>query len=266
MSDAREGMSIPLPERPEFISGLSGIDAITLLEIIHQTLSCSTEEDFVDLFPKLQQLFPFDFAGALLGGIDEGNKLVIAHGVNIGFPSEWLSEYLAKGYFHLDVVTKETFRICRPGHWYYGMENYVVPEEIVSLNMDLGMAECYSHGASRSSPGQYGAMFCFTGPSIKYDRRAISALAVVVPHLHLTLSTIFNGRQSNENRPVLTAREKEVLNWLKQGKSSWDISVILGISESTANYHVYNIMRKLDASNRSQAVAIAVRLGLIDFY
>jgi DNA-binding CsgD family transcriptional regulator len=62
----------------------------------------------------------------------------------------------------------------------------------------------------------------------------------------------------------LSAREKEVLNWLKHGKSSWDISVILDISESTANYHVYNIMRKLAAVNRPQAVAVAVRLGLID--
>jgi DNA-binding CsgD family transcriptional regulator len=262
MSDERKRMPISSPEHSEFLSGLSGADAIGLLEIIHQGLSCSTEKDFIGLFPKLQQLFPFDFAGALLGGVDEGNELVIAHGVNISFPSEWLSEYLAKGYFHQDVVTKETFRICRPGHWSYEMKKYEVPKEIKSLNMDLGMTECYTHGASRSNPGQYGAMFCFTGPSIKYDRRAISALAVVVPHLHLVLSNIFSCRQSNNNCPVLTAREKEVLNWLKHGKSSWDISVILGISESTANYHVYNIMRKLDASNRPQAVAIAVRLGL----
>jgi DNA-binding CsgD family transcriptional regulator len=63
---------------------------------------------------------------------------------------------------------------------------------------------------------------------------------------------------------VLSAREKEVLNWLKQGKSSWEISVILGISESTVNFHVYNVMHKLDASSRPQAVAAAAHLGLID--
>lgn len=66
------------------------------------------------------------------------------------------------------------------------------------------------------------------------------------------------------HKTVLSAREKEVLNWLKQGKSSWDVSVILDISERTVNYHVYNIMRKLEAVNRPQALAAAARLGLID--
>jgi LuxR family quorum-sensing system transcriptional regulator SolR len=42
------------------------------------------------------------------------------------------------------------------------------------------------------------------------------------------------------------------------------MSVILGISESTVNFHVYNIMQKLGATNRPQTVAVAARLGLID--
>jgi len=54
------------------------------------------------------------------------------------------------------------------------------------------------------------------------------------------------------------------LNWLKQGKSSWDMSVILSISERKVNYHVYNIMEKLGAINRPQAVSIALHLGLIE--
>jgi DNA-binding CsgD family transcriptional regulator len=66
------------------------------------------------------------------------------------------------------------------------------------------------------------------------------------------------------DQPILSDREKEVLNWLKQGKSSWEISVIFGISERTVNYHIYNIMEKLQTTNRAQAVAVATRLGLID--
>ncbi len=79
-----------------------------------------------------------------------------------------------------------------------------------------------------------------------------------------SLSQISGKKPSGCEVKVLSAREKELLNWLKLGKSSWDISVILGISESRTNYHVYNIMRKLNAVNRPQAVAVAVRLGLID--
>lgn len=56
-----------------------------------------------------------------------------------------------------------------------------------------------------------------------------------------------------------------MLKWLKQGKSTWDVSVILGISERTIKFHVSNIMvQKLDASTRTHAVAIAIEQGPVD--
>jgi DNA-binding CsgD family transcriptional regulator len=64
----------------------------------------------------------------------------------------------------------------------------------------------------------------------------------------------------------LSPREIEVLQWLKGGKSSWDISIILRISERTVNFHIRNIMQKLDALNRTQAVAVAIEMGLLDIY
>jgi LuxR family transcriptional regulator, quorum-sensing system regulator CviR len=62
----------------------------------------------------------------------------------------------------------------------------------------------------------------------------------------------------------LTIKEKEVLKWLKVGTSTWDISVLLHISERTVKFHVGNIMQKLDAGSRTHAVAIAVEKHLID--
>ena len=57
-------------------------------------------------------------------------------------------------------------------------------------------------------------------------------------------------------------RELEVLHWLKSGKTSWEMSGILEISERTVNYHVNNIMQKLNAINRLQAVSEASRFEL----
>ncbi len=246
---------------------LSGSDAITLLEIIHGSVACSEEQDFLSLFSKIQGLFTFDFAGALLGNHDNNHGLVLSHGLNISFPDEWLREYLSHNYFYSDVATKETFRTYELKHWSYlttPNARTIVPKEIMSLNMDIGAREGYFHGLPPSAPGKNGSGFCFAGPLIRQDRRTAAILEVLVPHLHLALNHVFDGKPSKLNDKVLSAREKEVLNWLKQGKSSWEMSVILGISESTVNFHVYNIMRKLDALNRPQAVAIATRLGLID--
>jgi LuxR family transcriptional regulator, quorum-sensing system regulator CviR len=60
-----------------------------------------------------------------------------------------------------------------------------------------------------------------------------------------------------------TTRETEVLRWLKEGKTSWDIAVILSVSERTVNFHVQNIKRKANAVNRAQAVAVAIGHGLL---
>lgn len=61
----------------------------------------------------------------------------------------------------------------------------------------------------------------------------------------------------------ISEREKEVLQWIEQGKSSSEISLILGISQRTVNSYVYNIMEKLEAVNRPQMVAIALRKGIL---
>jgi DNA-binding CsgD family transcriptional regulator len=53
------------------------------------------------------------------------------------------------------------------------------------------------------------------------------------------------------------------MKWLKHGKSTWDISVILGISERTVKFHISNVIQKLDASSRTHAVAIAIEQGLV---
>jgi len=61
----------------------------------------------------------------------------------------------------------------------------------------------------------------------------------------------------------LTGREKDCLLWTAKGKTSWEISSILHIGERTVIYHLANVLRKLGAANRQQAVAIGCVLGLL---
>ena len=61
----------------------------------------------------------------------------------------------------------------------------------------------------------------------------------------------------------LTAREMDVLQHLSGGNSNRDIAERLFISEETVKVHVKHIMEKLGAADRTQAVAIAVRRGII---
>jgi DNA-binding NarL/FixJ family response regulator len=63
--------------------------------------------------------------------------------------------------------------------------------------------------------------------------------------------------------PMLTTRELDVLRLLAEGASNKLIARRLGISSHTAKFHVASIAAKLDATGRTDAVAQAVRLGLI---
>lgn len=62
---------------------------------------------------------------------------------------------------------------------------------------------------------------------------------------------------------VLSARELEVVRWTAQGKTSVEIGQILALSDHTINAYMMTAMKKLDCVNRTQLVAKAIRLKLI---
>ena len=62
---------------------------------------------------------------------------------------------------------------------------------------------------------------------------------------------------------ALTEREVEVLREIAGGNRNRDIAERLFITEETVKVHIKHIMEKLGASDRTQAVAIAVRRGII---
>ncbi|MHC4509740.1 MAG: response regulator, partial [Planctomycetota bacterium] len=69
--------------------------------------------------------------------------------------------------------------------------------------------------------------------------------------------------QQEEDAPVLTAREKEVLRLVATGAMDKEIAAELSISLSTVKTHLRNILAKLQATSRHQAAAYAVRERLI---
>jgi DNA-binding CsgD family transcriptional regulator len=61
----------------------------------------------------------------------------------------------------------------------------------------------------------------------------------------------------------LTPREREVLHMLAAGLGNKEIGARLGISDHTAKFHVSQILAKLNAGSRAEAVSIAMRRGLV---
>jgi LuxR family transcriptional regulator len=85
--------------------------------------------------------------------------------------------------------------------------------------------------------------------------------------MHVFTKTIFDmglEDQIEVVKPVkLTAREIECLRWASAGKTSSETAMIMDRSLETARLHMKNAIAKLNATNRAQAVANAVHMGLI---
>jgi two-component system, NarL family, response regulator len=63
--------------------------------------------------------------------------------------------------------------------------------------------------------------------------------------------------------PTLTSREVEVMQLISQGLRNKEVGAMLGITEGTVQIHVKNIFAKLNVNDRTGAVQVAVRRGLI---
>lgn len=239
---------------------LSHQDALHLLGLIYSSLSCSKEDDLKELINRLSSLIPYDFAICVFGKkeIDGVGAYEI---LNMNYPVEWIELYNLRKYHEVDPVIKMNFTNFKVQYWADTYKISTPPREFLSLAEDFGLKDGYTHGIKKLK-GTEGSLFSISGKSIKYHNRTETILEYIIPHLHQVLVRILNSNKKHTT--PLSTREREVLNWLKQGKSSWDVSTILHISERTVNFHINNIMQKLDAVNRPQAVAVAIERRLID--
>ncbi len=88
--------------------------------------------------------------------------------------------------------------------------------------------------------------------------------SLLQPVIASKLMAHMSHRQQAPTREPLTDREMDVLRLLAQGKQNKEIARVLFISERTVKFHVSAILQKLEAGNRTEAVAFAAQHGLID--
>ena len=97
------------------------------------------------------------------------------------------------------------------------------------------------------------------------ESEIIAAIRTVATGGHAISDEIKRLMAENPPAPDLTPRQLEILNSMSRGYSNAEIAEVFGINEFTVREHVANIMAKLDASNRAEAVATALRKSLLKF-
>lgn len=237
-------------------------DALTVLEIIGYCLSCQSVADGHAIMAKTCNLMDVSNAVYGLANLSQDGTIIGYQMLNFSYPAEWLNLYRKHELHKLDPIVLENFSNYRLQYWTDTYQKHGVDKEFRHLSEGFGLRGGYASGVVNRSKTQ-GCLLSLAG-NLKNHPRNSYILNNLSPHLHNAFGNLLSEQSRPKSLLQISLREKQVLDWVSHGKTTWDISVILSISERTVKFHIDNVMKKLDAVSRTHAVAIALTEGLLD--
>lgn len=254
------------PFPAELFRQLSKQDCEGFLEILHYTAEAETADDVRTVLLRFQTMFPFD---KLLTGLvrlgPEGTFDGFANVINASYPDEWLYLYWKNGYADVDPVFQTALRSPGTQHWKktYAQLQSAKQLEFAAAAHQFGLVDGVTTGSVDHACGL--ASFCsFAGGPELDAEQYLPLVEYMGYHVHMALMRTAPAHITTTDHCVkgLSSREVTILNWMKNGKTNWEIGRILGVSERTVRFHIESIFAKLQVTSRSQAVATAMEHGL----
>ena len=214
--------------------------------------ACLRVEDVLRVTLRAASRFGVEFV--LVGTLPERNLSPADQREHVIFgsiPGEWGERYFRRNYLELDPTIHHIRHRDGLLRW-TGVRSPVMDEA-----WDFGLKEGITIPHLSLDGVRIGASF--SGHQMDLSAGACTYLNVLSA---MALMRTFSLSKTDCSDP-LSPRERECLLWAADGKSDWDISAILGISQKTVEKHLSNCRRKLNAVNRCQAVVRALRFGII---
>jgi DNA-binding CsgD family transcriptional regulator len=233
-----------------------------ILDVIQSVLSCQTKNDIIRIMARVKMLLCADRGICGLGIVNatEGPKILDL--INLDYPTEWLSLYANENLYKSDPIILHQLKVFKPQFWSeaYDLHSEKPYSDFIHLAEDFELKHGLASGLYGTNTDKI-CVFSFSGGKSNFESHQKKILDILTPHLFqgLVRTVQFSKKLGAE----LTEREREVIQWIKEGKTNWEISVILNISERTVKFHIQNIERKLNAVNKAHAVAIAMEQDLI---
>ncbi|MBI1891811.1 MAG: hypothetical protein HYS18_14275 [Burkholderiales bacterium] len=156
-----------------------------------------------------------------------------------------------------------------PVYFQSGRDEATFPEDWVTVFNRYNMRNTIGHGVLDLT-GTFSSYFIFCRLPGEVGPEQAFLLKLLTPHLHLALTRAissveeFHGVTGKATlKKPLSDRQQDILYWLHEGKTNWEIAKILNLSELNVKYHIDQIFVKLDVRSRVHAVAKAHELNLI---
>jgi|TARA_B100000315_G_scaffold231440_1_gene242739 LuxR family quorum-sensing system transcriptional regulator CciR len=208
---------------------------------------------------------PFVAYGSLTNHVIYNAARYEAPAVVLNYPDEWVTHYFESKYQEIDPIVLQSPSHRSPYLWADLDEMHgLLPEQ--QRFMDEADDAGLKSGMTVPLHGPFGevAVISLARDILNdYTDMQTDKLAAMASQFHIAYTELVLGIRRVEPPTVLTPRERECLLWSARGKSSWDIGMILKVSEHTVNFHLKNAMNKLECSSRVVAVVKAIRMGFI---
>ncbi|MEN0098754.1 MAG: LuxR family transcriptional regulator [Brucella pseudogrignonensis] len=179
-------------------------------------------------------------------------------------PEGWREHYAAKKYAEIDPILKRGMNSIDPLVW--SARQFADAPQIWADAQGFGLRAGISQPCW-AAQGVFGVLTFFRDKPALSDGEVSMLrrqMQIVTNLLHLAMYEHLDVPSINCVAEVnLTAREREILRWTSEGKTAEIIGTILNISTRTVNFHISNVLTKLVAVNKVQAVAKARTFGLL---
>jgi DNA-binding CsgD family transcriptional regulator len=182
-----------------------------------------------------------------------------------GYPERWRRRYDENRYAQVDPTVLHCLQSTIPLVWSDSLfqgQARTLWEEAKAYGLQYGLS-CPVHDQTGAAGMLSLARDRPLGAHAEEVTELLAIAQLLASFVHAGLSRVVVPELLKGTRPQLTRRQKECLRWAAEGKTAWEISKILSISERTAIFHLSAAVQKLGASNRSQAIARAVLWGLL---
>jgi LuxR family transcriptional regulator, quorum-sensing system regulator BjaR1 len=178
------------------------------------------------------------------------------------WPTEWYDRYSLNHYFNHDPVGQFALLHNQPFRWAdvpAGLNGNRRSRTMMGEAREFGLVDGYC--VPLTAPcGRRAVVSLAARSALELSSRERAAVHVVAI---TAFGRVAAQRGETAAERLLSLREQDVMSWTAAGKSAWEVSRILGISERTVKAHLENVRRRLDAVNTTQAVVICIRLGQI---
>lgn len=175
-----------------------------------------------------------------------------------GWPVEWFVRYASEGHFSHDPCAARSRVAAEPFLWHQIPVDSLTPRSRLVMDeaSEFGMKDgiCVPIHMPLAGP----AVVTAAGDRVEIPPDALPLIETLCVHTFRKLGNLEN-KSDHEDAAPLTPRERELLQWSAQGKSTEDISCILGVTTNTVESHQRNIRNKLDAINVAHAIVKALR-------